>query len=219
MAVFKFEGYTIEEMEAHVTSAEQDLAAANEDVIEQAKEIAKAAKKGDVAKIRHSNNMLTRAFARVETREGYLQEYKERLEIAKRHESGFGPILEFLEEMFKMDLSWHKKMREEHSGKTFSELMKTVTDGNKTVAYLIKMSEAEAEKTFRADKEMRFVKIKQQIEAKVGNVVEFDLDRNYNNSLDGYVIGDKATAAINTIVAGGYNIQRAHYRTLVKVEK
>lgn len=43
-----------------------------------------------------------------------------------------------------------------------------------------------------------------------------DLYISEKGNLDGTVIGEKGTAVVNTIGAGGYNIQCFHYRTLVK---
>lgn len=53
----------------------------------------------------------------------------------------------------------------------------------------------------------------------VGNVTDWEHLHYGVAGLDGIVYGDKGKASVNTIVAGGYNIQRRHYRVLVKAIK
>lgn len=53
----------------------------------------------------------------------------------------------------------------------------------------------------------------------VGNVTNWEHLHYGVAGLDGVVYGDKGKASVNTIVAGGYNIQRRHYRVLVKAIK
>jgi len=56
-----------------------------------------------------------------------------------------------------------------------------------------------------------------QIEKKVGRVTDCsDLKFNPVGSLDGWVKGEKGSAWVQTVYAGGYNIQRLHFRTIVK---
>lgn len=51
----------------------------------------------------------------------------------------------------------------------------------------------------------------------VGTILEsFDLHIGYDGSLNGGIIGESGICTINTIYAGGYNIQCLHYRVLVK---
>lgn len=51
---------------------------------------------------------------------------------------------------------------------------------------------------------------------KIGNITEVvRLALNNNRGFDGLFKGDKGSINISTILAGGYNIQRLHYRTLV----
>lgn len=55
-----------------------------------------------------------------------------------------------------------------------------------------------------------------KIRDKVGEVLELDLRCGEDGTPNGRVTGTKGTVYINTIIAGGYNIQCAHYRVLVK---
>lgn len=50
----------------------------------------------------------------------------------------------------------------------------------------------------------------------IGNIQKVEyLKSNSNRGMDGRFSGDRGTIDINTILAGGYNIQKLHYRTLV----
>lgn len=50
----------------------------------------------------------------------------------------------------------------------------------------------------------------------VGTIKEIArLEYNNNRGMDGIIVGEKGTVRINTILAGGYNIQPLHYRTLI----
>ncbi|HBY21179.1 MAG TPA: hypothetical protein DEG71_09295 [Clostridiales bacterium] len=51
---------------------------------------------------------------------------------------------------------------------------------------------------------------------KIGNVLEIiSLNYNPNKGMDGTIKGEKGNVNIDTILAGGYNIQKLHYRTLI----
>ena len=55
-----------------------------------------------------------------------------------------------------------------------------------------------------------------RIEAVAGKIVDAKyLEIGKNGSLNGRVIGEKKSVYVNTILAGGYNIQCLHYRVLV----
>lgn len=51
---------------------------------------------------------------------------------------------------------------------------------------------------------------------KVGNITDIKMEHlGIDGNFNGVVIGEKGTAVIETILAGGYNIQRLHYRVLI----
>lgn len=55
-----------------------------------------------------------------------------------------------------------------------------------------------------------------RIRKEVAEIVKVDLMIGIDGSLNGYVQGTAGKVTITTIGAGGYNIQRYHYRVLVK---
>ena len=66
------------------------------------------------------------------------------------------------------------------------------------------------------DGEARKVAFVARINKKVGDIVEADLTMGADLSINGMVVGTEGKATVYSIIAGGYNIQKAHYRVLVK---
>lgn len=58
-----------------------------------------------------------------------------------------------------------------------------------------------------------------RINKKVGKVYKADLFIGVDNGINGFVEGEKGKFVIETIYAGGYNIQKLHYRFLIKKVK
>lgn len=66
----------------------------------------------------------------------------------------------------------------------------------------------------KAKKDMFYARVME----KAGNIEDADdLYIGENGEINGIVIGDKATVRVETITAGGYNIQRLHFRVLVNI--
>ncbi len=59
-------------------------------------------------------------------------------------------------------------------------------------------------------------KLYHKIGNKVGEVTEVELRCGADGTMNGIVRGDKGVVTIQTILAGGWNIQKLHYRVLVK---
>lgn len=61
-------------------------------------------------------------------------------------------------------------------------------------------------------------KITMKIENKLGHVYSAQLKDNQKGGFDGVIKSENGTAYIETILAGGWNVQSAHYRTLIKIK-
>lgn len=62
----------------------------------------------------------------------------------------------------------------------------------------------------------RYQAFEEKVESKVGKIKEVKALLVRFGQLNGKVVGEKGECAVRTVVAGGYNIQRAHFRVLVK---
>lgn len=72
-------------------------------------------------------------------------------------------------------------------------------------------------KAINKEAENKEKKLIEQIKKKAGEIVDTgSLYIAQNGDINGVVKGTKAEVSVNTISAGGYNIQRYHYRVLVK---
>lgn len=56
-----------------------------------------------------------------------------------------------------------------------------------------------------------------RVEDKAGEITNFRLHFNQKGGFDGWIKGSKSKLRLDTVPAGGYNIQRFHYRTLLNV--
>lgn len=58
-----------------------------------------------------------------------------------------------------------------------------------------------------------------KVNDKVGKIHNGSLNWGVDNGIEGYLEGEKGNFNVQTIYAGGYNIQRLHYRVLIKKVK
>lgn len=72
------------------------------------------------------------------------------------------------------------------------------------------------EEEMEHEKQMKLQSLILRITAVVGTITDAsDLHIGMNGEINGIIVGDKCSAYLETISAGGYNIQRFHFRTLI----
>lgn len=80
----------------------------------------------------------------------------------------------------------------------------------------IEEAAAKMEKDLIREAERKYDFIIERTSAIVGTITDAsNLKIGAKDDLNGYIIGEKGTAKVQTIGAGGYNIQRFHFRTLI----
>ncbi|MBE7114381.1 hypothetical protein FT641_18825 [Bacillus paranthracis] len=187
------------------------------------KALEKAAKKGDWHDVSHLNHMIGLHLRHKQQWEDKLPEAKYFIERAGWIESGRRVIVDFLDRVFDHDMRWYMGLQEKYGTDVMSdsERSKLVREGKISkadVSFVVK-TELEAERWFRLDIIQRYYGIIDRVEKKAGKIVDAShLHINAKGGIDGFVVGEIAEVQLNTIPAGG-EIQRFHYRTLVKEVK
>lgn len=87
----------------------------------------------------------------------------------------------------------------------------------KGTAEIVAYSFYRIDEILEKDAKSRITKLIAKVEKKAGKIVDArDLYFGSDGTLNGVVVGEKETVHVETILAGGYNIQCLHYRVLVK---
>ena len=77
------------------------------------------------------------------------------------------------------------------------------------------LTDEQIEAKNRQDSEDLVLDLQRRIKDKVGTIQGWSGIKYEMKALNGFVTGDKGTAEVRSILAGGYNIQRLHVRVLV----
>lgn len=187
------------------------------------KALDKASKKGDWHDVTHLNQMMSRSLQTKKEWEDKLPEADYFIKRAGWIESGRRVIVDFLDSVFDHDMRWYRALQEKYGQEVMTdserrELIRTGEISKADVSFVLK-TEKQAERWFRLDIIERYYGLIDRVEKKAGKIVDAShLHINEKGGIDGYVVGELAEVQLNTIPAGG-EIQRFHYRTLVKEVK
>lgn len=212
----KYAHLTVEQLQDAKANAESIVADHEKEILQIAKEMGK--KNIKVADVMVLNRRITWHYETKEEWVAKVAEYEEAISRAEKVNAGHTEIVEFLEYVYEQDVKWLADLKADYKEKGTKYYAEQVRKGmvTKSALQLIKMPTAEAHKAFKKDLEARYVKMVATVTKKVGDVVKIEVKRNWNDGFDGWVTGTNGKCQLTTILAGGYNIQRLHYRTLCK---
>lgn len=158
-------------------------------------------------------------------------EMQYQIEIAKQKSvDDLPPIMKELKDgVYDMLLNRYNKYRdiaievsERLSGLTHSEKreeMKSLVNQYGGVAvdyeYWLDVSDAEIEKRAKRDSDFYVLDLIRRVTKKVGAIQDYRNLTVNGPAINGVIIGEKGSTRLETIIAGGYNIQREHYRVIL----
>lgn len=134
-------------------------------------------------------------------------------------------ITDFLDEWgvnflayLKKDREQLKQLRQEYSGEELRRrINQNISRFNLENEYVGNDWETYAKRYMESEKRAKESIFYKRIEELAGEIKEAHLHIGDNGEINGFVQGTKNAVRVTTISAGGYNIQRFHYRVLVTV--
>ena len=124
---------------------------------------------------------------------------------------------ELAEKIATSDMNRRKRMYKDYKEMEYKEFTKkySYTEREYFMGRSDKDFEEMAKRDAVAEAKWWILDLINRVEKKVGEITEWKLWFT-SKALNGYVTGTKGSATIETIIAGGWNIQRRHNRVLVK---
>lgn len=127
----------------------------------------------------------------IEEREAQEKSIDELNEYIVQNDINISKIIEKIEELKEFNRNNFDELYKEYKGIiTIKDVFETIDNAYKNLLNIIKDS--------------------------IGNIENCNIWLNPKNGLDGKIYGENGKIEIQTIFAGGYNIQKLHYRTLIK---
>lgn len=157
---------------------------------------------------------------KVETKEYYIESFRQFTEKYEEYQN-FKKENENLRRMSSEWIAYYEESQEQKRNlkRQFGFLenymeWKSNTDKRKIE---FQFNAKRLDEDLKEEAENKYDKIVQKVQGIVGKIENADsLYIAKNGELNGYIEGTEGRAAVKTIGAGGYNIQRYHFRTLVK---
>lgn len=149
-------------------------------------------------------------------KERYNLAVKKELMIAKEIPEAFKSARDTLVEAWvESDIRSREKMKKDRSTLEYKEFREIWTY---TAETMYTKTDEEFRKYEESEADVWVLDLYNRVKEICGDITDASLLRWGGKCLDGKVVGTKGTAWVNTILAGGYNIQRLHLRTLVHKE-
>ena len=152
-----------------------------------------------------------------DAREFFIENGKHYYELQQNKENAYEEWIEKqnLSEDDKEDRQKMRMYRRMFEERYYSSITRITKD---FYWYAGKMDEARLDKFLEKDIKAKYHNLIAQITEKAGNIIDAaGLTIGPKGDINGYVVGDRNIVHVETITAGGYNIQRLHYRTLVNI--
>lgn len=197
-----------------IEGIKRTIADCEADIITMGKKIAEAVTESNTDEIIWLSSQIQRKGEWVKRDKSYIETAEFDLQDAIRKESKLSAVAEALDMIFQKDMEFLKHIKEMDRAELKDQIKKKIVPAS--VMMFRDMSHEDAVKLFKRDIEDRFRAIERKIEDTVGEIIECKFVRNANGTLDGWVKGSQGGARVHTVGAGGYNIIRFHYRTLIK---
>jgi hypothetical protein len=149
----------------------------------------------------------------------YIENSKRLVELRKNYESELETYLDSYINRYGDFNSWsHKYRTEKQFEKDYYSSINQFTF--EITSYIGRVDTSKLKKALEEEATRKYKDLVKRITEKSGEIVDISkLKIAANGDLNGVVIGKKNKVEVETISAGGYNIQCFHYRVLVKVLK